>query len=601
MKLKINETWECFSTIEKEIADFSIITGINGVGKTMLLSAISYQSPANRPNPTYLTDPPVKLVDSLDNEILSIKYFPIGTLEPRFTLNSTEQPGRLQFNYARNPLRDIGRYYEEYIKTGKKENIPNGFYKVAEKVNKDVCQLSWTEIEEHYLLSDGDPTTDIFSERIGELVGYYAKLKHDNTYNAFENLHEGAQHHVLTPEEFIEKRGQDPAKLINDIFKLCNLPYEVRSVKIYSGEYFNVYFINTNTGSTVQDLKLSSGEKILLSIALSVYKSERGNLSQSKLLLLDEPDASLHPSNIKKLLDALETVFINNGISVVMTTHSPSTIALAPESATIYLLEKDPTTLTPLSKDNAISKLTAGIPTLSVRIENRRFVFVESTYDVKNLETLFNKLRPYLQTHFSLTFITSEKNGSSSCDKVEHLLDTLIDVPTVFGVIDHDGSKTTKGNLAVLGFGSRYAIENYILDPVILGAFLVQERILLKQFVGLTDEENHTAIVTFDNTRLQIFSDLVVRELFEGDMTGQLDGNTTISKYVNGRSILIPNWFSTNRGHDVEEFVKKRFPQLKRYHNTNSLFDDILSKTIEDMPGLILEDIRLTMEYLCSR
>jgi len=56
-------------------------------------------------------------------------------------------------------------------------------------------------------------------------------------------------------------------------------------------------------------------------------------------LLLDEVDASLHPSMIKNLLDVIEKIFLKNGCKVILATHSPTTVALAPEES-IYEISK---------------------------------------------------------------------------------------------------------------------------------------------------------------------------------------------------------------------------------------------------------------------
>jgi ABC-type glutathione transport system ATPase component len=102
-----------------------------------------------------------------------------------------------------------------------------------------------------------------------------------------------------------------------------------------------------------------------------------------KLLLLDEIDAPLHPSMARTILDIIiKTLLGVYGIEVLATTHSPSTVALAPEDA-LYAMREGQPGLTKVTKDEALSILTVGVPTLSISYDGRRQVFVESPIDAQ--------------------------------------------------------------------------------------------------------------------------------------------------------------------------------------------------------------------------
>jgi predicted ATPase len=60
-----------------------------------------------------------------------------------------------------------------------------------------------------------------------------------------------------------------------------------------------------------------------------------------RALLLDEIDASLHPSMIRTLLNAVQTAFVDKGSKVIVATHSPTTVALTPASS-LYFVEAGP-------------------------------------------------------------------------------------------------------------------------------------------------------------------------------------------------------------------------------------------------------------------
>jgi len=133
-------------------------------------------------------------------------------------------------------------------------------------------------------------------------------------------------------------------------------------------------------GQEINFEDLSSGERILFALVLSIYK---GHLSGTfpSVLLLDEIDASLHPLMIKNLLKAIREQFVlKNKMLVIMTTHSPATIALS-EGNELYVVNKGTPGIQPTSRDGALKILTTGVPSFSVNYENRRQIFVESSYD----------------------------------------------------------------------------------------------------------------------------------------------------------------------------------------------------------------------------
>ena len=84
---------------------------------------------------------------------------------------------------------------------------------------------------------------------------------------------------------------------------------------------------------------LSSGEHTLFALALCLFKTSSDNLFP-KLLLLDEVDSSLHPSMIENLFRVIKDVFLQNGTKVILTTHSPTTIALVEEES-IFVVNKE--------------------------------------------------------------------------------------------------------------------------------------------------------------------------------------------------------------------------------------------------------------------
>lgn len=76
---------------------------------------------------------------------------------------------------------------------------------------------------------------------------------------------------------------------------------------------------------------LSDGEKAIISLCFASLSGSKLNVK--RVLLLDEYDAVLNPSLIQMFFTVIKDFFLDKSIMVVMATHSPATISLAPEYA----------------------------------------------------------------------------------------------------------------------------------------------------------------------------------------------------------------------------------------------------------------------------
>ncbi len=79
-----------------------------------------------------------------------------------------------------------------------------------------------------------------------------------------------------------------------------------------------IYF--TQIGETLVPYQLSSGEKQMLAILLTVLVEDNKNY----VLFMDEPEVSLHVEWQKRLIDLV--IELNPNVQVILTTHSPAVI-----------------------------------------------------------------------------------------------------------------------------------------------------------------------------------------------------------------------------------------------------------------------------------
>lgn len=340
--------------------------------------------------------------------------------------------------------------------------------------------------------------SDIFKHDIPNIFYSYAKRRHSNEREYLWHREHQITTSAVADEEFIKSHPQ-PWELLNNILEKCKFKYQfegVNHVLFSEFEPINIGLHNPSTLEVVNTNDLSTGEKKILSLACSIFSTDfyKKSLELPELLLLDEPDAFLHPQMVKMLLDVLAENFIQNlGVKVILTTHSPTTIALSPEESIYQITNQPGTSLTKISKDSALNLLTSFIPTLSIDYRNHRQIFVEGPNDRYFYNTIFSKLSLRIEYDYKLYFISRDLSGkdssSSVLDTVKHIREAGI--KSAFGIIDWDTTNTSTDSIKVHGEKSRYSLENYLFDPINLTMLFLRYKFMnLHQILGLTPSYN---------------------------------------------------------------------------------------------------------------
>lgn len=171
-------------------------------------------------------------------------------------------------------------------------------------------------------------------------------------------------------KEFEIKHGPKPWELITSILQnFESFHYTINNpehiiIEPFRVRTFSLTLTHKTRNISIPFSNLSSGEKILFSLVLSIYKSVGDKLFPSAILL-DEIDASLHPSQIQNLLNVLNEVFVKeNNVKVVLATHSPTTIALAEESNIFVVNREGQNRIEKQTKQEALKILSEGFITL---------------------------------------------------------------------------------------------------------------------------------------------------------------------------------------------------------------------------------------------
>ena len=135
----------------------------------------------------------------------------------------------------------------------------------------------------------------------------------------------------------------------------------------YEGFSFKAEMTNRTTRARYELDSLSSGEKVLMALCLTSFNQQYLSRRPPKLLLLDELDAVLHPSMVAALVRTLKTLFVTRGTKVLMTSHSPMTVAALDEAEIFRVVRSEGNvTVSRTTKSEAIGELSEGLATIDM-------------------------------------------------------------------------------------------------------------------------------------------------------------------------------------------------------------------------------------------
>jgi len=297
----------------------------------------------------------------------------------------------------------------------------------------------------------------------------------------------------------------------------------------------------------------------------------------------------------KLLLDVLEKTFSEKfEIKVILTTHSPTTVALASENS-IYKLTNGPqSSLKKITKDEALKSLTGLIPTLSIDYESHRQVFVESPTDTYYYSNIYTAYQQHQDLNHKLYFI-SNSSGKGNCEQVYKIVKDLRDSgnKTCYGIADWDLKNVEKNFTVVHGLDKRYSIENYIMDPLYIICLLNElgNANGIKSKIGIPEIYNEYSIGKEPIERLQHFIMVFFNE-FENEFPAyKYESPKKTIKYFNGKEIEIPEWYLEMKGHEIVDKLKKVFSALDKFKNEGEIQKAVTQIIVKCYPFVPMDTI----------
>lgn len=584
--------------------DIMIITGRNGSGKTRFLESIRNRTIKVLDGVNELQYKDIRILVNSNSED------GIGNGRGLYTPNYQGSYDFLQIEQRKRLVSKAFKQYSEYkefLDFTDDEIVANGrpvipenrelsfdiFRKaciaISGKLNKKPSELSCEEVIFHWQ----EPNRHVLgTQNITQICNLYLERVVKNEFNEFLREVKGKNVPFYTDEGFKKVFGEKPWVLLNQIITSISDGKFVFN-EPQDGIDYIANIQDSRTGEVIPATGLSSGEMTLLWLALTLFNVQyfdSDSIDPIKLLLLDEPDAYLHPKMVDKILKVLKTFAGFYSTKIILTTHSPTTVALAPNKS-VFLLNDN--YLSPVEKDVAIAELLDGISKISIIPENRRQVYVESYYDADFYTNILNsiyRLSSDLDTDISLSFVSSGSqlpeqqivdclksvlqitdknkveeftkalNGVGSCSQVYGAVEALRKEGnlTVRGIVDWDNNNKPKDGVIVLGEGYAYTLENLALDPVNIAIWLNYH-----DPSRYTNEEITSTSLSWhdwinNKNCLQKATDWYINKIL-----GRPNCQNVELTYMSGISVLTDTEYLFTSGHSYEGLLVELFPEFK--------------------------------------
>jgi AAA15 family ATPase/GTPase len=339
-----------------------------------------------------------------------------------------------------------------------------------------------------------------------------------------------------------------------------------------------------NNNDVIEVSELSSGEKVIIALLLSAYAAQQKvnkifDVEIPELILFDELDAHLHPSMTRMMFDVIENSLIDKlSATILMTTHSPSNITIAPEQSIYQLTPGSNHELKKVDKATAARDLSDGFIQI---LDGSQIVIVEGKDDplfyraVERAVRTNGDLLGVPTLHFIPASKSTDPSTGGGAVAAEDWANKLNDaqLPNVHALLDNDGKRSPNGTIKVLG--GRYAIENYVLDHLSLAVALITDGKLSVVDPNLPSKfPQVSSLKTASQSDLQELVDKI-SDFLEKHDSSLTSAKKTQVHYNKIGALDLPEWIATKRGKDLVKIVREAFMKHDRkYIITRKDFGD---------------------------
>ena len=272
---------------DDKILDVIVLAGVNGSGKTTILEAIK---------------------DFFDNRYLNSN---IQIVDLGIFLNVLEKKFIEEFKIFlnNNSKNKFSNFFHTLLVLPSDIELDTNYRAQTEKYIKELPKIIYVPAENNFEKVKTETTTlskeyefinTINSNVIGDIPSYIATRR-----NYLATIEEN-----LTMKEVTNKVVNE----INSIFNILELDAKLKG---FSKDEKTLPIFENSAGEEFDINDLSSGEKQLFLRTLSIKMLEPNN----SIILIDEPELSLHPKWQQRIIEVYKKIGENN--QIIVATHSP--------------------------------------------------------------------------------------------------------------------------------------------------------------------------------------------------------------------------------------------------------------------------------------
>ena len=515
------------------VPPFSVITGLNGAGKSQLLEVLAHPYVAERPGSRIAARVIFRDEQFARGEV----FHSYGEWAPLTSQASSED----QIRHAIHRLQADRR--NEALLTSLAANLG---------MNSETIRLL-------------TPPQFIRILTPGILWTYSDDQSLSSLFLAYRYFERAGLESGEALETVRTRLGEAPWHLMSSIIRAAGLPFsinypaELPISRFKTNEEFE-FQLRDSEGLLVPMEQLSSGERVLMATATWRYQAQVAG-RYYRLLLLDEPDAHLHPSLTRRFLNVIREVFVEQRhVRVIMTTHSPSTVALTPDGCLFEMRRSQPR-LRAITRTAAVASLTGGFVAVQ---DATRTVLLEGKDDPPFYRQIWQMLvepslagqAGVLKPYPNINFVRGQ--GRETVLQLVTQL-RIAGFTNFYGVIDRDEGNSASDFIFVL---SRRAIENYLYDP--LNVWMCINRMARTKENGLY-APNIEVISLGERPPLELQSivDSVVRRVERVyPRRSAIDAERVAVEYPKGLALLYPRWCLTQKKSSIKIEFHSVFPCL---------------------------------------
>ena len=366
IRIKFNQKYKSFDQEEeyKLSGNLILISGLNGAGKSQFLEGIKSSYADIYINEKKILSQNIIKCSFRDN--ISLPSFGMYNLD--FVKDSNNVIINIynnfkilykQYNDAKNQGQDLKTMYgydseptfEEFFLNNSGYSINLKSRGSNSNISKNISKKSILQIMS-FFYDDGKALLNLTNEDVFDRIpnNFQIKCDNDEIEGITRIFTEAARLRFLERNKYADITSKfdnrswlksAPWSEINKLFEKMHfnyrfsddyeyeIPYLKENPKLFAFENGK---INKMISREINDL--SDGEKAILKLVIATY--DRKDDNATNILLLDEYDATLNPSLIKDFYIAIQEYYLNRNIVVIITTHSPITISMAPSCAKFY-------------------------------------------------------------------------------------------------------------------------------------------------------------------------------------------------------------------------------------------------------------------------